>query len=80
MSESAYRRRPHDGRTMEQREANMLDCDLYRLISRVSVWEAGAKGDSLQRWQNTRTSMNQARVYVRAMMHPDDRKGTEGRE
>lgn len=76
---AAYRRLPDDGRTQDQRDANKIDCDLYRLIGWVAQLEArpvGAKGRLA--CAHAHHLMTQARRHIRELMHPDDRKGTEG--
>ncbi len=63
-------------RNKQQKEANEIDMELYRLMNRIyglsdnsmfkdELLEAGSKVES-------------ARYAVRLLMHIDDRKGTEG--
>ena len=69
-------------RTEEQATANTFDCDLYRLISRAEYETDKEKGNRhpLKRaeWREVVYSLKVARAAVRLLMHPNDRKGTEG--
>lgn len=62
-------------RTQAQRDADVFDCELYRLILRAERFAEASKDN---KWRGVRTRLIQARLLVRDFMHPDDRKGTEG--
>ena len=57
-------------KTETQKAANTFDLALYRLIVRA---ERGGKA-----WYEVAARLRSARAYVRELMHPEDRKGTEG--
>lgn len=57
-------------RTETEKKADAFDRDLYRLIIRA---DRGGKD-----WYEVTSRLISARAYVRQLMHPDDRKGTEG--
>jgi hypothetical protein len=65
-------------RTTLQRKADQIDCDLYRVLSRVE-----SLYDEYKRHERHRTSiakalsgLRSARVELRGLMHPTDRERT----
>ena len=62
-------------RTAEQRRADLFDCDLYGLIC-IAEKATDEHGPNWGKWQAARMRLIQARLLVRDMMHPDDRKET----
>jgi hypothetical protein len=69
---------PIVSRTKLQRDADMADCDLYRLISRVeSIYdEVKARSSRSAELQQSLMSLRKARGGIRLFMHDDDRKRT----
>ena len=55
--------------------ANKVDCELYRIISRVEdAIDDGGKNSP--RWREARFALVTARGYIRSMMSDADRKST----
>lgn len=67
-------------RTELQRDADNADCDLYRVLSRVEAMYDANKRDreTAKSLGPTLQHLRLARGGLRALMHKDDRKGTEG--
>lgn len=68
-----FLKRPN--RTAEQRRADLFDCDLYGLIC-IAEKAAEEKGPDWAKWYAAKTRLIQARLLVRDLMHPEDRKDT----
>ncbi len=73
-------------RTTAQKEADAFDADLHRLIRWATVSQdaldefmamRGATMSEVNPWREVVGALYRARPYVRQLMHPDDRKGTE---
>ncbi len=58
-------------RTEDQRFADDLDCDLYRLIMRAEQQSAKDR-----RWRKVVAALRDARPQIRARMHGDDKART----
>lgn len=68
-----------DLRTRLQREADSLDCDLYRLICRAERMYDGIKrhtGPKVGNFHKSLMSLRSARSGIRTLMHADDRSRT----
>ena len=74
-------------RTLAQKEANAFDAALYQLINKALAYQDvrdelmafnRATTASTNPWREVVGALYRARPYVRQLMHPDDRKGTEG--
>lgn len=57
-------------RTADQKLADDLDCDLYRIIIKA---ERQSKD---KRWRQVAKALREARPHIRALMHADDRRET----
>lgn len=67
-------------RTPLEREADAMDCDLFRVLQRAERLYDERKRDRDVR-DSLGPALNQlrsARSGLRQLMHKDDRKGTEG--
>ena len=63
-------------RTSQQKEANEIDMELFRLMNRIyGLSENSMFKDELR---EASRKVESARYGVRLVMHPEDRKGTEG--
>jgi hypothetical protein len=68
-----------DPRTRLQREADSLDCDLYRLICRAERMYDGIKkhtGPRVADFHKCLMRLRSARSGIRMLMHGDDRART----
>lgn len=63
-------------RSPEQRRADVFDADLYGLICIAEAAADGIGKKEYAKWHAVRLRLLQARLLVREMMHPDDRKDT----
>lgn len=63
-------------RTSQQKEANEIDMELYRLTDRI--YSMSSKSMFKDELRESSRKVESARYGVRLVMHPEDRKGTEG--
>lgn len=60
-----------DNKTPDQKFADRLDCELYRLILRAET-----RGRKERHWVHVATALRQTRSLIRIRMHPKDREIT----
>lgn len=67
-----------DERTQLERDADRLDCDLYRLLGRVeALYDRHKKYHDQRKYlSESLRGLRSARVGLRCLMHKDDRAAT----
>jgi len=67
-------------RTALEREADAMDCDLFRVLTRAERLYDEHKRikDVRDNLEPTLNQLRSARSGLRQLMHKDDRKGSEG--
>jgi len=65
-------------RTSLQRDADRLDCDLYRLLSRVeALYDGNKRNREVRKYlSDSLSGLRGARVGLRCLMHKFDRERT----
>ena len=68
-------------KSKKHQEADTFDADLYELILRAARFErewSNNRGTAGHGWIRIANRLSAIRPKVRALMHPEDRKGTKG--
>jgi hypothetical protein len=60
-------------RSKREREADSIDCDLFRLLNRVeSLYQDARQTHRASRLSESLIALRSARIGIRLFMHPDD--------